>query len=139
MPEIRITARGLVPSLALLLGIVLLPQLLAGSLSEQEAQSLVAGVHARRAGQALLARANDLGRASATDTEFRRLAAEIEKAGEPRFASLRVRRGLMVPPFSRRTSFLIEARLAGATEAEYFKVRGGSIYNVSKLWWHVRL
>src|SRR5687767_10024148 len=116
MLELKITARGLVPSIGLLLGLVFLPYLLAGSLSVQEAESLVAGIHERRAIQAFLERERDV--PSLTAEARQRSAEELDRRRAVRFASLHVRRGLMVPPFSRRTTFLIEARLAGATEPE---------------------
>lgn len=59
MLELRITIRGLVPSIGLLLGLVLLPYLLAGSLSVQQAELLVAGIHERGAIQAMLDRARE--------------------------------------------------------------------------------
>ena len=136
MLQLRITARGLVPSLGLLLAVVTLPYLLAGSLSVQEAESLVAGIHERRAIQAFLERERV---APSLTAEARERAEEqLDRRRAVRFASVRVRRGLMVPPFSRRTTFLIEARLAGE-EPEYFRVSRGSAYSSSAFWWHVRL
>ena len=115
MPELRITARGIIPSIGLLLGLASLPYLLAGSLSQQEAEAFVAGIHRQRA------------------------AADQGKTQSVRFESLRIRRSLMVPPFARRTSFLIEARRAGTREAEYFRVSSARAYSVGEFWWHIRL
>jgi len=136
MPQLRITAIGLIPSAALFAGVFLLPQLLAGSLTDKEAEARVAAVYSQRATQALLDRTKGLS-SSAADRQI--WEAEVAKLRPVRLASLRVRRGLLVPPFSRRTTFLIEARLSGTPEAEYFKVRGSSIYNVGSFWWHLRL
>ncbi len=139
MLELRIAARGLVPSIGLLLGLVLLPYLLAGSLSVQQAELLVAGIHEGRAVQAMLDRERESDVSSSTAGDRRDFAAELGKTRAVRFASLRVRRGLLVPPLSKRTTFLIEARVAGATKAEYFRVSGGSAYSLSPFWWHIRL
>ena len=137
MLQLRITARGLVPSIGLLLVVVTLPYLLAGSLSVQEAESLVAGIHERRAIQAFVERERV---APSLTAEARERAEEqLDRRRAVRFASVRIRRGLIVPPFSRRTTFLVEARLAGATEAEYFRVSRGSAYSSSAFWWHIRL
>jgi hypothetical protein len=76
---------------------------------------------------------------SSTAGDLRDPAVELGKTRAVRFASLRVRRGLLVPPFSKRTTFLIEARLAGATKAEYFRVSGSRAYSLSAFWWHIRL
>ena len=137
MLQLRITARGLVPSIGLLLALVALPYVLAGTLSVQEAESLVAGIHERRAVEAFLERE----RVAPSVTAEARLRAEeqLDRRRAVRFASVRVRRGLMVPPFSRRTTFLIEARLAGAAEPEYFRVSRGSAYSSNAFWWHIRL
>lgn len=134
MPQIRITVRGLIPSIALLLAIVLVPQLLAGTLPEERAKAIVSEIHERRAVAEILERAK-----GAKPSEYRRIEKELENAHNVRFTSLRVRRAFMVPPFARRTAFIIEAHLAGEAQPEYFRVRGASVYSVSALWWHLRL
>lgn len=105
----------------------------------QQAELLVAGIHERRAIETMLDCASERDVSSSTAGDRRHFAAELGKTRAVRFASLRVRRGLLVPPLSKRTTFLIEARLAGATKAEYFRVSGGRAYSLSAFWWHFRL
>ena len=139
MPEIRITVRGLIPSLALLLGIVMVPQLLAGTLSRGKAESLIADVHARRAAAALTSYYESRPEGAPVTEEMRRLAKQLEHAREIQFESIEVRRGLMVPPFSRRTAFYVEACRTREAPCEYFKVSRGYATPVDEFWWQVRL
>ena len=134
MPGIRITARGFVPSAALLLTIILVPQLLAGTLSDDRARTIVSDIHRHRAISSIIERYQ-----GAPVSEYSRIENELAEASKVSIKSLRVRRSVVVPPFARRTAFIIEAHLAGASEPEYYRVRGARTYRVSPIWWHLRL
>lgn len=134
MPQIRIAAYGLVPSLALLGALVLLPHALSGNLSEERAEKIVGDYHRHRQVRAVAERAQ-----GAPPSEYPRLEKDFTNATKVQFSSVDVRRSLMVPPFSRRTAFIVRTRLRGATESKYFRVRGSSVYQTSEIWWHLRL
>lgn len=138
MPEIRFTARGLIPSLALIGGILLVPQMLAGSLSEKQAEQLVTAHYTHVATASILDRLDGAGRAMRPEAA-RRLGAEFMKARNIKLSSLRVRRSLVVPPFAKRTSFYVEARRTGSNEPDYFKVESGTVYRSSETAWKLRL
>lgn len=123
---------------ALLLALFLLPHLFAGSLSVQEAESSVRDFYSRQITQAFLGKhKGDTARLDRD--EAAELARNLKEVRELNFDSIKVRRGLLVPPLARRTAFLVEVKRKDLDAPQYFRINQGIAYETSSLWWHIPL
>ena len=135
---IRFSARGIPAIVALLTALILLPYLFADTLSPQEAERLIRKFYESQTSSAFLAQ-----RQKNANEVNQKLAEEwihnLEQVRQISFKSIRVRRGLLVPPFAKRTTFLIEVRRQDMATPQYFRISQGIAYETSAFWWYIRL
>lgn len=138
--ETIITFRGW-SAVAVLLGILVVPQLLARSLEQSEAEALVRQELIAAVTSDMLAGRSDgdpLPDAATTG----RWVSELERARRVRFRSVEIRRALLVPPFRRRTNFVVKVTVEGEATPRYFWLFGtgpSSVASSSPVRWSAPL
>lgn len=137
-----ITVRG-VPAVILLLGILVLPYLLAGSLEPEEAERRIREYLLREVTWQQMAELES-GGASVPDRETAlRWEEQVNRVNDLEFVSVEVKRAILVPPLRRRTSFVAKAVFRDENrrvQTRYFWFNGTSSSSVregSKLEWYL--
>ncbi len=135
--RIEIAFRGWY-AVAARIGILVVPQLLARSLEPAEAEALVRQRLVAEVTSDLLAERRSEGDAIPDAANARRWARELECVTRVRFRAVEVRRALLVPPFRRRTNFVVKATIEGEARSRYFWLFGtgpSSVSNSSRGRW----
>ena len=131
--------KGVLGALGVLLALFILPQFFAGTLSIKEAETLLREYYSRRIGQDFIAQhGTDVKKLDRKDAS--KLGQDLRNVSKISCESIEVKRGLLVRPFRRGTTFMIKAQREGQAEPEYFRVdRVGLVYPSSAFWWYFRL
>lgn len=128
--RIEIAFRGWY-AVAVLLGILVVPQLLARSLEPAQAEALVRQHLIAEVTSDLLAERRAEGDPIPDAATAGRWGSELERVRRVRFRAVEVRRALVVPPFRRRTNFVVKATIEGEAVPRYFWLFGTGPSSVS--------
>lgn len=127
----------------LLLGLIVLPRLLTGTLGPEEAKEGVRLYYLQQLTDQQLAELEESGMSSPDQEMALRWHEQNGRVTNMKFASVEVKRAIIAPPFRRRAEFAVKAVIRlenGQSYTRYFWFNGvyqGSVSESSKLEWYV--
>lgn len=129
-----LTVRG-VPAVILLLGILVLPYLLAGSLEPEEAERRIREYLLREVTRQQMAELESGGTRVPDRETALRWEEQINRVNELEFDAVEVKRAVLVPPLRRRTNFVAKAVFRDENrrvQTRYFWFNGTSSSSVGE-------